>query len=706
MATVFLGSLEGALGFRQLVAIKRLHPHLVEDPGFREALLAEARLAAGIHHANVVDVRDVEAVGDAVQLVMDYIEGASLGELVRACASEGRHLPAGVAVRVVLDACAGLHAAHELTGDTGRALGLVHRDVSPQNVLVGIDGVARVTDFGIAKCIETSDPGTSRESLKGKVGYMAPEYVRGETVDRRVDVFALGVVLWEALCGRRLFRGQSDAETLERVLSATVPPVSEVSPELAPLDAVVARALHRDPALRFPTTEAMAHESSPPRRTASSPAHPTWGASFARRLDHGSTSGGVPFGEARTEPAAPPGPETPRSSWSPRRPCPSRHPAGSRAFAWPSSSPESSWSPAPAPSPSRAHAGHPRLRSSVTAPTSPASTVVTAPPDHRTDGVAFPGIGCLPVLPTRRRARPPRRRPTCLPRTPTPAGNDDARPLPRGRDLPHRSQAHAARLVPRARRRRRAEPRRDGLRHHRRCTGRRGRGQRPHPRRSDRIPRALRGHPARRHARAARPREHQRHLGRGRAAPRRRRAPRRHRARGLLGVPCRRRRGTRVRRAERARVVRRAGGSEPRDATPLRRPRARRRHRRHGARRGRDGHGQGRARAVAPRRVGARGGALRGRRLRRHPREPHRERAVRARARRLHGRDGRPAGRLRRGARGDALPRRDRRDAAHRAGQAPARHRVALGASRRGAARPVPSTCGSSRPPTGLSPAA
>jgi len=260
MATVFLGSLEGALGFRQLVAIKRPHPHLMEDPGFREALLREARLAAGIHHANVVDVRDVEVVGDAVQLVMDYIEGASLGDLVRTCANEGRHLQPGVAVRVVLDACAGLHAAHELTDDAGRTLGLVHRDVSPQNVLVGVDGVARVTDFGIAKCIETSDPGTSRESLKGKVGYMAPEYVRGEEVDRRVDVYALGVVLWEALAGRRLFRGQSDAETLERVLSATVPPVSEASPELAPLDATIARALHRDPAMRFPTTEAMAHE--------------------------------------------------------------------------------------------------------------------------------------------------------------------------------------------------------------------------------------------------------------------------------------------------------------------------------------------------------------------------------------------------------------------------------------------------------------
>jgi serine/threonine-protein kinase len=260
MATVFLGSLQGALGFRQLVAIKRPHPHLLEDPGFRDALLREAHLAAGIHHANVVDVRDVEVVGDAVQLVMDYIEGASLGDLVRTCAREGRPFPPGVALRIALDACAGLHAAHELTDDAGRPLGMVHRDVSPQNVLVGIDGVSRVTDFGIAKCIETSDPGTSRETLKGKVGYMAPEYVRGEAVDRRADVFALGVVAWEALAGRRLFRGQSDAETLEKVLSGVVPPISEVSPALAPLDAALARALDRDPARRFPTTEAMASD--------------------------------------------------------------------------------------------------------------------------------------------------------------------------------------------------------------------------------------------------------------------------------------------------------------------------------------------------------------------------------------------------------------------------------------------------------------
>ncbi len=260
MATVFLGSLQGELGFRQLVAIKRPHPHLTDDRGFRDAWLREARLAAGIHHANVVDVRDIEVVGDAIQLVMDYIEGASLGELVSARAKEGGKVPPAVAVRVVLDACAGLHAAHEACDEDGHPLDLVHRDVSPQNILVGLDGVARVTDFGIAKCAGSADQATSQGMLKGKAGYMAPEYVRGEPVDRRADVFALGVVLWEALAGKRLFRGENDSDTLARVLVASAAPVSEADAALAPLDAIVARALARDRASRIATTEEFAHD--------------------------------------------------------------------------------------------------------------------------------------------------------------------------------------------------------------------------------------------------------------------------------------------------------------------------------------------------------------------------------------------------------------------------------------------------------------
>jgi serine/threonine protein kinase len=313
MATVFLGALEGDLGFRQVVAIKRPHPHLLEDHAFRDALLREARLAAGIHHANVVDVRDVEAVGDAVQLVMDYIEGASLGELVAALAREGKTLPPGIALRIVLDACAGLHAAHEMVDDDGAALGLVHRDVSPQNVLVGVDGIARVTDFGIAKCIEASDPGTSRETLKGKAGYMAPEYVRGKPVDRRADVFALGVVAWEALCGKRLFRGQSDAETLERVLSTEAPVVSATAPDLAAFDAPVARALAKDPADRFATTEelgrVLAEAAAPGAFVASAPEVGRFVRDvFGGRLDERRRTLRDARGAATSTPPPPPGP--------------------------------------------------------------------------------------------------------------------------------------------------------------------------------------------------------------------------------------------------------------------------------------------------------------------------------------------------------------------------------------------------------------
>ena len=262
-ADVFVGAARGALGFRQLVAIKRPHPHLVEDPAARGALLAEARLAARLHHANVVDVRDVELEGDprsgTVQLVMDYVDGEALGALLVRWSQGGPPLPAAVAIRIVLDAAAGLHAAHELVGDDGQSLGLVHRDVSPQNVLVGLDGVARVADFGIAKGIESSERPTTDGALKGKVGYMSPEYVRGHAIDRRADVFALGVVLWEALTGKRLFRGASDVETLERIAAARVPRPSEVVPALGDrLDAVVARALERIPEARWPTARAFA----------------------------------------------------------------------------------------------------------------------------------------------------------------------------------------------------------------------------------------------------------------------------------------------------------------------------------------------------------------------------------------------------------------------------------------------------------------
>lgn len=254
-ATVYVGRASGALGFRQLVAIKRPHEHLAEDPAFRAALVAEAMIAARLRHANVVDVRDVEADERGVQLVMDYVEGASLSEMIRSWTKVCPARAEAVAIRVVLDACEGLRAVHEATGDDGALLGLVHRDISPANVLVGLDGVARIADFGLAKPLLAVERSTTEGTLRGKLGYMAPEYVRGKPIDLRIDVFAMGVVTWEAIARRRLFRGGSDGETLDRVQTMEAPSLGSVRPSLGEvgpaLDAVVARALAKDPASRF-----------------------------------------------------------------------------------------------------------------------------------------------------------------------------------------------------------------------------------------------------------------------------------------------------------------------------------------------------------------------------------------------------------------------------------------------------------------------
>ena len=258
MATVWIGTARGALGFRQLVAIKRPHPHLLDQAGFREELIAEARLASMIRHANVVDVRDVEEdEGSGISLVMDYIEGASLGELLVIASKRGLRISPRVAVRIIRDACAGLHAAHELVDEKGRPVGLVHRDVSPQNILVGEDGIARVTDFGVAKFSRKNMASTSAGSLKGKLAYMAPEYLRSEPIDRRFDVFALGIVLWESLTGQRCFRGENEPETFRRVLEVTPPALSTIVPALAPLDGIVATALEKTTGARFQNAAAM-----------------------------------------------------------------------------------------------------------------------------------------------------------------------------------------------------------------------------------------------------------------------------------------------------------------------------------------------------------------------------------------------------------------------------------------------------------------
>jgi serine/threonine-protein kinase len=259
MATVYLARLTGMGGFQRFVAMKRLHPHLATEKEFVEMFLDEARIAARIHHPNVVPILEVGASPVGYYLVMEYIEGDTLARLLARAASTGKKLPVSIALRVAIDMLSGLHAAHELHDDQNQPVNLVHRDVSPQNVLVGQDGIARITDFGVARAASRLTA-TRVGQLKGKIAYMAPEQAAGsEELDRRADVFSSGVVIWEALAQKRLFKAENEAATLSRVIAEPVPLLFQVAPVVSKeVSGVVMRALDRDRDKRFPNCAAFA----------------------------------------------------------------------------------------------------------------------------------------------------------------------------------------------------------------------------------------------------------------------------------------------------------------------------------------------------------------------------------------------------------------------------------------------------------------
>ena len=258
MATVYLGRQRGVLGFSRTVAIKSMHPQLAKDPSFRAMFIDEAHLTARIRHPNVVPTLDIVQSETKLLIVMEYVEGVSLSVLLRAAQKQGRKLPVPFVAAIARDLLEGLHAAHELTDENGVSLGVVHRDVSPQNILIGVDGIARVVDFGVAKATGRSYQ-TQTGEIRGKVGYMAPEQMFGEAVDRRTDVYAAGVVLWEALAGERLFNAPTDAALVLLVMRgmSTAPSVArgEALPE--GLDNVVGRALSQEPSARWTTSAEM-----------------------------------------------------------------------------------------------------------------------------------------------------------------------------------------------------------------------------------------------------------------------------------------------------------------------------------------------------------------------------------------------------------------------------------------------------------------
>lgn len=242
MATVYLARELTGANSAKFVALKCCHPHLRRDPAFAAMFLDEARLAARIHHPNVVETLDIGET-DPLYFAMEYIDGTSLAEWLKQSALDpSRKLRVELLLRIVLDALNGLHAAHELRDESGQPLHLIHRDVSPQNLLIGFDGITRIADFGIAKA-EKRATRTRSGQVKGKTGYMPPEQILGERIDRRADVYAAGVVLWEALVGRRLFDGESDAAVINQVLNGRVAAPSTLSSAPEQLDPIVEKAL-------------------------------------------------------------------------------------------------------------------------------------------------------------------------------------------------------------------------------------------------------------------------------------------------------------------------------------------------------------------------------------------------------------------------------------------------------------------------------
>ncbi|MCA9596151.1 MAG: protein kinase [Myxococcales bacterium] len=251
MAEVFRAESAGLEGFKKTVAIKRVLPHLAEKKQFMGMFLDEARLSAHLSHSNCVQVFDIGVGDDTFFIVMEYVDGADLKAIIEYSRKHSQAIPPGVACLICVRICEGLAYAHELMDAKGNNLHIVHRDMSPPNVLITRHGEVKIVDFGLAKAnsqLEKSEPGI----IKGKFSYLSPEAALGQPVDGRTDIFAVGIILWELLAGRRLFQGETDLETVRQVQSARVPPIRQLNPAVSPdLEAVIAKSLAQDPTARY-----------------------------------------------------------------------------------------------------------------------------------------------------------------------------------------------------------------------------------------------------------------------------------------------------------------------------------------------------------------------------------------------------------------------------------------------------------------------
>jgi serine/threonine-protein kinase len=257
MGKVLLARARGAAGFERLVAVKRMNSEIAEAEPLLRRFTDEARVAAHVRHANVVSVHDFGCDDEGLFLVLDYVEGVSLEALILRTVELGTWLDPAIVLRVIADALAGLEAVHEAKDPSGQPLNILHRDVSTQNVLIGCDGLSRLTDFGVAKSV-LATAHTARHQLVGKLLYMPPEYLRQEPVDRTLDVYAMGMTLWIGLTGIEPWNDVSDATLVSQILHEDLPSLGNSGLQIAPeLEAIVKRATARDRAERYPSAAAM-----------------------------------------------------------------------------------------------------------------------------------------------------------------------------------------------------------------------------------------------------------------------------------------------------------------------------------------------------------------------------------------------------------------------------------------------------------------
>jgi serine/threonine protein kinase len=255
MAEIFLARAAGAAGLERYVVLKRVLRERATDANFVRMFLDEARLAAQLQHPNIAQVYDIGKLGDSYFFTMEYVHGETVRALLHRSHALRRPIPIGTVLTVGAGAAAGLHHAHERIGLDGKPLGIVHRDVSPSNLMISYEGHVKVVDFGVAKAAHNSQE-TRSGTVKGKIAYLSPEQCRGRGVDRRSDLFSLGIVLWEMLTTERLFRQASDFETMAAIVNDPTPPPSSRRPEVPPeLDALVLRLLAKTPEERFQSAD-------------------------------------------------------------------------------------------------------------------------------------------------------------------------------------------------------------------------------------------------------------------------------------------------------------------------------------------------------------------------------------------------------------------------------------------------------------------